>query len=245
MKLITGMHRSATSLVSRLFFEAGADFGDPQTLYRGDQWNPDGYYEQPDFHKINMPLINGPWGKFAYFWLPSRQTIMRRSTSFAEDIRRMNAKYQGTFVKEARFSLTLPAWLEQGAAIDGVLVCLRDPYQVAKSLVIRNKTVIRHGLHLWYRHNSELLDSLGNIPTYYVSYGHLLASDTAIREVHGAFNFFGLNVPQEKVTDICNRVIDPSKNDCPKVKQHYPKHIQELWGELQERHSRQFDRSSN
>ena len=67
MKLIAGMHRSGTSLVARLAFELGADFGDPETFYRPDRWNPDGYFEQIDIHAINMPLINGPLWKFSLF----------------------------------------------------------------------------------------------------------------------------------------------------------------------------------
>ncbi len=61
MKIITGMHRSASSLVSRLFFEAGADFGPTETMYDANKWNPDGYYEQVDFHTVNIPIVNGPF----------------------------------------------------------------------------------------------------------------------------------------------------------------------------------------
>jgi len=67
MKIITGMHRSGTSLVARLFFEAGADLGDPTTFYRPDRWNPDGYYEQPEIHGLNMKLTEGWLWKFVFF----------------------------------------------------------------------------------------------------------------------------------------------------------------------------------
>ena len=70
MKLISGMHRSGTSLVAQLFFEAGADMGNPSTFYPTDKWNSDGYFEQTDILAINQPLINGFLGRFSYFWLP-------------------------------------------------------------------------------------------------------------------------------------------------------------------------------
>ena len=44
MYLITGMHRSGTSLVAQIFFEVGMDFGDPENFYPADRWNPDGYF---------------------------------------------------------------------------------------------------------------------------------------------------------------------------------------------------------
>ena len=42
MKIITGMHRSGTSLVAQIAHRAGAEMGDPETFYRPDRWNPDG-----------------------------------------------------------------------------------------------------------------------------------------------------------------------------------------------------------
>ncbi len=134
MKLILGMHRSGTSLMARLAMEAGGDLGDPNTFYSGDKWNPDGYFEQVDIHKVNMPLINGPWGKFAYFKLPSTETILSRSEKLASLIAEYGKKYEGKVIKETRFCLTLPAWQKHGANIEKVLVCLRHPSEVAGSI---------------------------------------------------------------------------------------------------------------
>ncbi|MCK5221967.1 MAG: hypothetical protein KAR14_10335, partial [Candidatus Aminicenantes bacterium] len=102
MKLITGMHRSGTSITARLFYEAGADMGDPDKFYPGDKWNPDGYFEQPKFHSVNMPLINGPWGKLSYFRLPSEKTIIRRARKFSKIIPEIAKEYKGKVVKETR-----------------------------------------------------------------------------------------------------------------------------------------------
>ena len=66
MHIITGMHRSGTSLVARIFHLMGANLGDEDTFYQPDMWNPEGYFEQPDIHSINMPLVNGIFWKFSY-----------------------------------------------------------------------------------------------------------------------------------------------------------------------------------
>ena len=86
MQIITGMHRSGTSLVAKIFYEVGADLGPKETLYPGDRWNPDGYYEQPAIHSINMALIHGPFWKFSYFFLaePSRHSASRRKARGAD-----------------------------------------------------------------------------------------------------------------------------------------------------------------
>ena len=75
--------------------EAGADLGNPETLYPGDRWNPDGYFEQPDIHAINMPLIHGPWGRLAYFFLPSQSTIIKRGQKMSARIKNTAALYIG------------------------------------------------------------------------------------------------------------------------------------------------------
>ena len=140
MKLITGMHRSGTSMMARLCLEAGGDLGDTKTFYEADQWNPDGYYEQPDIHKVNMPLVNGMWGKLTYFKLPSTETIIKRAPKYKSLIEEFDKKYRNKIVKETRFCLTMPAWEKYGTEFEKVLVCLRSPIQVANSIKKRNKT---------------------------------------------------------------------------------------------------------
>ncbi len=239
MNIITGMHRSASSLVSRLLSEAGADFGPTKTMYQADQWNPDGYFEQVEFHEINLPLVNGPWGNLSYFLLPSKKTILKRAKRRGEDIRRVSKKYQGMFVKEVRFSLTLPAWLEHGAKIDRILICLREPHQVAKSLKLRNHALMRHGLHMWYVHYRELLQSLNSIPNRIIFYEHLLDPNMAPAEVHGALQFMGIGINIAATRKLCSRVISLEKCDSSATGFTYPPKIQALWGSLKEKHARQ------
>lgn len=246
MKLITGMHRSGTSLVARLFYEAGANMGDPETFYRPDQWNPDGYYEQPDIHSINMPLINGKLWKFAYFWLPSTQTIMKRSQKFGEEIRVVAAKYDEAIIKETRFSLTLPAWLAHGATVERVLVCLREPIQVARSIQKRNHTLIRHGLWLWEVHNQRLLENVPlETPIWYLNYHNLLDPDTYETELRKAFEFMGVQVSDSRLTELLQMCVKPKMNHHADAETEYPEHIAALWAKLKGRYEAQMDSVDN
>jgi hypothetical protein len=235
------MHRSGTSLIARLFYEAGANMGDPNTFYRPDIWNPDGYFEQPDIHAINMPLINGPFWKLSYFWLPSTRTIMKRARRRADQIRETTAQYEGAVIKETRFCLTLPAWLEYGANVERILVCLREPNQVARSIQKRNHTLIRHGYYLWHEHNKRLLENVGDIPIWYVNYHHTLDPDKQIPELTRAFQFMGYNLPQDKIRDLASAYVKPSMNHNNDTAYKYPSKIQALWDDLLERHAVQVN----
>ena len=239
MKIITGMHRSGTSLVGRLFFEAGADLGPPETLYAGDRWNPDGYYEQPDIHAVNMPLINGPFWKFAYFWLPSSATIMRRARRRAEQIRRTAEAYRGKVIKETRFSLTLPAWLEYGAEVDGLLVCLREPFAVASSIKKRNRVPLSVGYRLWQIHNQRLLAAAGEIPVRFVRYDHLLDEAKFGAEASQTLRFFGLERSDAEIEELGQRCVKRWYNHAPPDAKGHPTDVAARWRDLLDRHAGQ------
>lgn len=239
MRIITGMHRSGTSLIARLFFEAGVNMGDPSTFYRPDKWNPDGYYEQPDIHAINMPLINGPLWKFAYFWLPSTQMVMKRAVSRADQIRQTAQKYDACVVKETRFCLTMPAWIEHGANIERLLVCLREPMHVARSLQKRNYNWIGHGFYLWKVHIKRLLENAGNIPMWFVNYHHVLDPTTQIVEITRAFHFMRYDFSEARIQELAQVCVKPSMNHNQETSPIYPPDIRALWDDLLHRHAAQ------
>lgn len=243
MYIITGMHRSGTSLIARLFYEAGADMGDPNTFYRPDKWNPEGYYEQPDIHAINMPLINGPWWKFAYFRLPSTKTILKRAEKFTDQIQRTSQLYEGKVIKETRFCLTLSAWLKHGAKVDKILVCLRDPIQVGQSIKKRNSTTLRHGYNMWHLHNQRILEHAGDtIPVWMIYYNDVMNPDTYLKEVSAAFRFFDFDLSPDKLMDLRAKAVRSDMNHNPEQISNYPPKIQALWDKLRQRHADQFAR---
>lgn len=243
MRIITGMHRSGTSLIARLFYEAGADMGNPETFYRPDRWNPEGYFEQPDIHAVNMPLINGPWWKFSYFWLPSTKTILKRAGRRAGQIRRTAQAYCGKVIKETRFCLTLPAWLKYGAHVDGLLIVLRDPVQVARSIQKRNHTFLRHGYYMWRVHNERILAHAGadDIPVWFVYYPNILNPDTYLKEIDAAFRFFDFHFSEDELMNLRDRAVRPGMNHNPGQTDRYPDRVQALWDEIKRRHAAQFE----
>lgn len=236
------MHRSGTSLIARLFYEAGADMGNSDTFYRPDRWNPEGYFEQPDIHAINIPLINGPWWKFAYFHLPSTETILKRAEKRKDQIQNTAKAYNGKVIKETRFCLTLPAWLKYGAGVDKILICLRDPIQVARSIQKRNSTTLRHGYYMWHLHNDRILQhaNTGNIPIWIVDYNLVLNENTYTQEVGAAFRFFGFNLTTSKLMDLRNKAVRTQMNHNPEQVETYPPKVHSLWNKLRQRHADQF-----
>jgi len=240
MRLITGMHRSGTSLIARMFYEAGADLGDPQTFYPADQWNPDGYFEQRAIHAVNMPLINGPWWKLANFHLPSTRTILRRAEPMAEQIRRTAAEYQNRVVKEVRFSLTMPAWETYGAEFQSILVCLRDPIAAAKSISKRYRVPIANGYYIWQTYFTRLVENIGDRPVWYIRYGYVMNEETYHREMGSAMHHMGFDLTDAQLVALRDRCIRPELYHHRMVRKLYPPRIDALWRELVRRHDAQW-----
>lgn len=240
MRLITGMHRSGTSLVARMFFEAGADLGDPQTFYPADKWNPDGYFEQRAIHAVNMPLINGSWWKLANFHLPSTATILHRAEPMAEQIQRTAAEYQDKVVKEVRFSLTMPAWEKYGTEFDSILVCLRDPIAAAKSISKRYHVPMVNGYYIWLTYFTRLIENIGDRPVWYVRYGYLMKEETYHHEMGAAMRHMGFNPTDAELDTLRAKCIRPELYHHRMVRETYPPRIDAVWRELVRRYESQW-----
>lgn len=243
MHVITGMHRSGTSLVAKLFFEAGVNMGDPDTFYRTDQWNPDGYYEQADLRLANIRLLHGPWGRLSYLKLPSDETILKRAEKQKGGLAAMAHKYHDVLVKDPRFCLTLRAWLRHSAFISRLLVCLREPIETARSLQRRNKITVGLGLKIWLVHFKRLLGILEqatSIPVHYVLYGNLMNPEKRLQELGAAFDFFGYDFSPGELLERAKRGIKNDRHHHQELGYDYSSEVRAVWRELQERHHQQL-----
>jgi hypothetical protein len=216
----------------------GADLGDEKSFYRPDRWNPEGYFEQPDIHRINMPLVNGMLWKFSYFFLPSTKTILRRGKRMSSLIRKTYLEYDDILVKETRFCLTMPAWMAEGARFDKVIICLRHPYEVARSIQKRNYTLLSHGYYLFNEHNSRILEHIeqAGAQVWYVNYANLLNREEAICEMQGALEFMEMEYKPQALHNFIAKAIREPLNRMGSIQVHLPQKTALLWQRLVERH---------
>ncbi|MEN8154330.1 MAG: sulfotransferase domain-containing protein [Acidobacteriota bacterium] len=239
MYIITGMHRSGTSIISQLVFHAGGDLGDFDKLYPGDRWNPDGYFEQVDILGVNISIVNGPWGKFSYFFLPGEELIMKRAKKFNNKIKNLSETHSNKIVKDPRFCLTFPAWTKYGSKIEKVVVNIREPIQVANSLKKRNHIPVSLGLNLWYEHNKRLLDYVNNKEYVLLNYHKLLDPAVNMKEFERVLEFFNIKIAGNKIESILREYVRPSMNHNRMVNYKYEGKIEELWNKLLTKYEKQ------
>lgn len=156
--VVLGMHRSATSLVSKGLsneINMGASFQPMED-------NPKGHLENWNIVAVNdeiLSLAGGSWDN-----PPSHKSIMKVKGSKVElDINyicnKFNMSGDNWGFKDPRTCLTIDLWLPY--LINPHFVCVyRDPMQVAESLKARNGFTIEKGLRLAKEYNKRIAQFL-------------------------------------------------------------------------------------
>lgn len=139
--LIIGMHRSGTSAAAALVRALGVDFGpDGELLDPHPLDNPLGYNERKAIHALNVDILGALGGSWwnppelgpGWELSPRLDGVRERAERLIEGI--ASARRWG--IKDPTMSLTLPFWSSLLGPAD-VIVCVRDPREVAASLLRR------------------------------------------------------------------------------------------------------------
>ena len=173
---IGGMHRSGTSMVARLLNLSGLYLGPDSEFMPANPHNQGGYWENNSFVALNEAILahlNGGWD------LPPsvpdgwhlQLALLPMCVQAAHIIQRFEAHDRWGW-KDPRTSLTWPFWkyLLPGLKL---IICLRNPLEVAESLRQRDNSSSTFGIKLWLDYNRQLLADVrpeDRIVTHYDSF---------------------------------------------------------------------------
>lgn len=160
---IAGMHRSGTSLVARLLNLCELYLGQESELMPPSPDNLDGYWEHLEFVDINSSLLaqfGGSWYQPPTFTsFSDLQQIPPSLIDQAEKlIQRMNNGHAIWGWKDPRSCLTLAFWQQLIPDLK-IIICLRNPLEVAHSMARRDNFPISFNLDLWHTYNQRLLSA--------------------------------------------------------------------------------------
>jgi len=202
--IVVGMHRSGTSMVTRLLNMLGIFFGSPELCQAqsGGEENIKGFWEHPKLVEINRDIfsvLNMRWDRVSSFHhdqLCSQALDGVRSKAL-EFVHHMD--HQGNWVaKDPRTCLTLSFWrtLLRRPIIVWVY---RNPLEVARSLQRRNKFSLPYGLALWEKYMREALYATQGLPIVFINYHHVIensfkATQQLLDDLH-ALGATGLSMP--------------------------------------------------
>lgn len=157
--IITGMHRSGTSLAARFIHHSGIDLGD--RFVGAKPSNPYGHYEDVEILEFQQAILVREFGHA--MWVPTLPAVTDADRSKAEDLVRTRREKSYWGWKEPRTSLFLHLWSE--LLPDAFyLFIVRHPLLVLDSLSRRNHTrfyhIRKHNAFLgaWLLYNQACFD---------------------------------------------------------------------------------------
>jgi hypothetical protein len=206
------MHRSGTSLVCRLLNLCGMELGDPEDLMPRAPDNPDGFWENTRFVALNDAVLQAS-GE-GWDWVSPQPC--NPSGPAVESLIPTAERLVGEFSerpfwgwKDPRNSLTLPFWLSVVPDAWVVLV-VRNPLEVARSLERRNGLSQVFALNLWLTYNERLQESAEPsrlVVTHFDSYFE--APEAELSRLVGRL---GVEVTPEQVKEACAHVSPDSRH---------------------------------
>jgi hypothetical protein len=156
--IVLGMHRSGTSAVSGTLMRLGG--GSPKHLMPSSDGNERGYFESLAFMNFHDQLLESAdsiwhdWREFNPEW---------RRSAVAADFRRrakelLLEEFEGSalpVLKDPRICRFAPFWFDVLREMEirpSIVIPVRSPLDVARSLAARHRLSLTHGLLLWLRH---------------------------------------------------------------------------------------------
>lgn len=184
--IVTGMHRSGTSLLAGLLAQNGGWAGPADSLLPADAGNEQGYHENRDVLDLNEHIL----ASLGRSWTdpPTADEIrgiterFRRST--ADLMLRLRqsrpSHHHPLVIKDPRLLVLSDVW-SPWIRDAVVLVAQREPVEVARSLLDRDGIPLDVGLALWEVYVSRSLDLAARMPgrVQFVEYEELLSMGEA------------------------------------------------------------------
>src|SRR5579859_7790196 len=151
------MHRSGTSMVAHVLALCGLDFCPADQLLPADAWNSDGYWENRKLVELDDWILEQLGGSWDLPPAAAANAELRKSFVAAAQRAVGEIGYSEPWAwKDPRVCLVADLWQEALADLQFVVV-LRNPVEVALSLLRRGSTSARLGLSLWSTYYSEVL----------------------------------------------------------------------------------------
>lgn len=204
---IAGMHRSGTSLVARLLNLCGVYLGPEEELLLPSPENPEGFWESKEFVRLNEGILKALGCDWDYLpQLPENWETSQEILPFIEKAQKLVEKFERYPVwgwKDPRNSLTVPFWKRILPDLK-VVICLRNPMEVAHSLSKRGSLSHTFALNLWQTYHRQLLATLQDheyIVTHYRSY--LI---DPVSELQRMLAFLDLAPADEAIRDACKTI---------------------------------------
>ncbi len=180
--MVLGMHRSGTSVLTRVLNLLGADVG-TELLQEQPDINARGFWEHERLIAINeelLALLGRCWYDFrplpGCWWDDERiMALMAEAVAFLQDAFADDASL--AVIKDPRLCLLLPFWkaaAEEAGWRPVIILATRAPWEVSASLCRRDPLDVTSANLLWLRYTRDSEAESRDLPRSRLDYADLL-----------------------------------------------------------------------
>lgn len=180
---VLGMHRSGTSVVTKLLELMGAYVGDTTELLPPSPDNPKGFFERRDALAVNQGIfkLHGcNWYQVERYDSPCPPLPDEIKQRMSMIVSRLS-QHPVWALKDPRLCFTLPDWLPHTHAPTIVTVS-RHPAEIAQSLALRNNILFQDGLLLWQRYIEHAIANTQGLRVVKCDYAAIIQNPVAEAE---------------------------------------------------------------
>jgi hypothetical protein len=176
--VVLGMHRSGTSLVTRLVSLSGLGLCREDDLLVGDKSNPRGHWESISLLAFNRRLLEELGG--TWFCPPTldperlSRMLERHASDALARLRTHHPELPWVW-KDPRTCLLMPFWSAVLGERAAYVLVTRHPLEVSDSLARRSGCTRPFGLALWERYTRQAMLGAAGRPTMVCTYDEVLA----------------------------------------------------------------------
>jgi GT2 family glycosyltransferase len=207
--VVLGMHRSGTSSVAGLLARLGVWAGSDAELMIGPD-NPKGHYELARLHGACLRRLEAAGGDWQH---PPTAAPGAAIDAFRRDVAELLDTLEPQrpwLIKEPRLCLLARELLPVLTRPVFVHV-VRDPHEVAASLIARDGIDAQHALALWEHYTRAAFEASRGWQRVLIDYHQLLADPMAVAQhLHDALRGFGIESLRAPVEHDVRAWIEPS-----------------------------------
>lgn len=199
---VLGMGRSGTSTVAGILKHLGVEWGPDDLMMAAQPDNPLGFWEFNPLHDINFEImrrLGGDWHN------PPQLAVGWELSPALDDLRTKAAQTIATYFssslwgfKDPRCCQTLPFWKTVIPNPIDCVIPIRNPVEVAASLLRRDTTPMSKGVALWASYVAWAWKASRGLRHHYVTYDGILNNPQM--EVKRLSEFAGLPPVREAFT---------------------------------------------
>lgn len=218
-------------MIANLIMDISGSADPAESLIEGDQWNENGYFENKEFVILNNSILVGEFSVSSLFlrYPPEKRNrlvrlamssshlnyfflmlvpglIQRRARQRQNEMAFLVQQFKGSIIKDPRFTLLIHEWSQTGA-VEKVLFCFRNPYEVARSLRRRNLVPMFLGYHLWDFHTRQFLKHAHQVPVIYVNHANFFHPEQQMAEIRRLYWFLDKEFSESEARAIAGRII--------------------------------------